>query len=96
MSLHSVTCFHRKGILPSAFHCFRLATVLYYLPDKMLSLKEEIVTFTLARTPLSASDFTRDLAHLQQKLGCCRCAVNSKVGLLYSPGPEAAVNTYLF
>lgn len=41
MSLHFLTCSHRKGVLPTAFHCFSLATVLCYLPGKMLSLKQE-------------------------------------------------------
>lgn len=33
--------FHREGSLPTAFHCFSLATILHYLPDEMFSLKEE-------------------------------------------------------
>ena len=33
--------FHREGSLPTAFHGFSLAVILYYLPDKMPSLKEE-------------------------------------------------------
>ena len=40
ISLPFYYLFHREGSLPTAFHCFSLATVLHYLPDNDI-FKEE-------------------------------------------------------
>lgn len=41
ISLPFYYLFHREGSLPTAFHCFSLATILHDLSDNILSFKEE-------------------------------------------------------